>query len=51
MSEKELQKEENAQYRKALSLVPELIILRKLYVKRVAHTSFEKWKQGVMGKN
>lgn len=51
MSEHELQKEENAPYRKALSLVPELIVLRKLFVKRVAHTSFEKWKQGVSGKN
>jgi hypothetical protein len=47
MSEQELQKPDNAKYLSALRRVPELLTLRKLYSKRVAHTSVDKWKENL----
>jgi hypothetical protein len=47
MSEAELNKDENIRYKEALRRVPELLTLRALYSKRVAHTSFEKWKENL----
>jgi len=47
MSDKELAKEENASYREALRRAPEILTLRKQYLKRVAHTTPEKWKENL----
>lgn len=47
MSEAELNKPENIRYKEALRRVPELNILRGLYVKRIAHTGFDKWKENL----
>jgi len=48
MSQAELQKEENARYLESLRRVPEILTLRKLYIKRVAHTSPDKWKENLL---
>jgi hypothetical protein len=47
LSDKALDKCENIKYKNALSLLPELELLRKHFIGRVMHTSFERWTSGV----
>ncbi|MDR3645332.1 MAG: hypothetical protein P4M02_09700 [Clostridia bacterium] len=50
LSEKELDRDENAGYRDALLRVPQINTLRGLYDGRLMHTAFESWEKSLRAK-
>lgn len=47
LSEEALRSEKHVAYNNALKRIPELSVLRKLFVDRVIHKGFDSWKKGI----